>query len=518
MELNGTTTSLVSSLGGSFQADGVAPRSGSNGWHANIDVLAATTLAQFLAALNFGTMSFPAKASLNAMLPIYVPSGSGALLGSVDCNVFRIQGGSAATAITGRIVFNAGATAFDLYVEAPGGGDIGVFPGLLCDQYHVIQVRGTIVAVGNESISVRVNGGATQTASVEISALNWSAIDFGVVGVNSVINVGASLNIHFDDIILDDANAFISDASFLAFHDVDTLITHGWLNGGSSTSPGNLRDEDDATNVHSSTNGQIEEVHLTNLTGTFPASGASIIVVYASTRDAKNAPTDLSGDYTIGFQEGATAGATTTVTVGTDTVVLRRSIHIATVKPTGGAWTASALNAASLRLISAIGTLESVYVSETWVYSEIQVKIAVEDTHPLLNELTSINADVPLTETIPLTEATSIRATVTIEDTDLLVEALALRAALNLSDTDPLVEELSIRATVALADTIPVTETLSIRVVTMLTDTLGLAEEVTSINVKVSIADEIPLLDIPLRVIYVPQGTGGGGVIIILNE
>lgn len=516
-ELNSTTTSLVAALGGSYTSDAANARSGLRAWHANVNVLVATTLANFLSARMFGTLNLPATLPvISALIPIYVPSGSGALLGNVNFVAFCIESGTtgtAATGIYGRITFNASATAYTLSIESSitGGTALATYPDLPCDKYNMVAITSNLNAVGNESVDIQVNGAGSVTASADVGVLNFGMIHVGILGINSVLNVGANLDVYFDDIIVDDADAFIDAASFLIFHDPDAT-TFGWAGYPGALVTAYWNDEDDATGGQSATNAQTVDVDVSNIPGgTFPASGVSIIAVYGSSRDGKPAVTDLAGDYQFIYRESATNGTATVVTTtDSTTLTLRRSVHVRDVKPTGGAWTVAALNGLQLRLVSALGALEKVRVSELWAYSEVSIKIAVSDNVPLTDALTSINVDVAIANSIALAEALAIKAALSLNDGSLLAEALSVVNRFSLADAIPLTEALAVRATIALADGSPLTEALSIEVIADLTDAIGLGEAL-AITVKVNLTDDGPLVDSVLRVIYVPQGTGGGG-------
>lgn len=437
-ELNSTTVTINSTFASDPSGDGgVQPRSGSRLWQ----IACNSVLGSLERA--FGSMTITGAPSSVAVRLSVATTGVFNETSANPDGFLKLNFGAGET-LTVRLTQTAGGS-YDIDAVGTNGVSTVSVPAVSVvgtNSYFDICVRTTINTGAGvaESFTLRVtskhqNIDITQTSgSANWATAGLASIDFGVTDL-----IDHDRQIVIDDIIIDNTNADINDARFLAFLPPDN--THSpqdqWVSvGGAASTTVAITDNLDATLIRASgaTAANIA-FEMTDLSGTMPSSGFLTKAFYGSCRRGSALDTQAF-TYRIRKSDDTSQGSTS-IASATAATTSRSALVITT------SYTQADLNGLYYRFEypGAVGGQSS--IEEVWGYFEIEANPALEDS-ATASEETSIEAEIPLEDSVTASEALAIGAEIPLEDGITASEELAIEAEIPLEDSVTASEDVAI--------------------------------------------------------------------------
>lgn len=323
-----------------------------------------------------------------------------------------------------------------------------------------------------------------------------------------------SMEVLFDDIIIDNSNAAIDHGRFLVALRPNSDNLKDLLIPAAGTHFDDVSDNADGTFVQTTlAAAQFDLYGLTDcgIDTAIPALSRTIPAVYASIRAGGATDSVAATDQRIGLQLAGVNSALAQPTVSL-TPTTKRAILVATTNPSGGNWSPADLNGLQIFVGKNASTLADIYTYiEVWVTAEVAIHINIAETAALADSEV-VRGRPALTETITLAEVLNPRISVVLADTIALAESMDTRVRLDFSDGAALVDQLtSLKASLALDDGATLNEALLIKVSATLTDGATLADALSSLKASIALTDGATIVETYDHMIFVSYLLATGG-------
>ncbi|MHB8573548.1 MAG: hypothetical protein ACYDAY_11455 [Candidatus Dormibacteria bacterium] len=448
------STSVVGS--GTVQSSTAQARSGARSWH--FKVTAGTDAAT-------GTLSGPLPATTSFAIrgSIFVPTGGISVAN--DDTVLKITFASAAGSqgLALHAILNAGKLRLRVVgsntTGAYAGGTLDV-SGLAFDTWHDFCIKGTVNTSpsATETYDFRVNRGAYQTATAGDYAAG--VLSSGSIVMGYAAAGGGASECFLDDIIIDDVNADINDARFLAYLRPDADDEgHGspsaWttIGGGAASKHAAISDGSDATWIQAPGGGATDKqegIGLSDIAGTLPA-GAVLQAIYGSWRHTGTVPAQFAATtFAVQDAAGNTSAGPFSAGVGASTVT-DRSCAVAAIT------SKAASDVAGFVLLfdgNPTSGVPSVEVFEAWAYVEVAVTASLTDSASASDAVSSDSATLTTSDSLAesSTLASLTNATAGSDSAALSDVLTTLSASFALNEAPSLADALVLTVVFALAD------------------------------------------------------------------